>query len=232
MVITLSRGAADDNTTRVAFSCHAEVSASVARSVDGGFMQRIRTAAVVLAAGLVVTACQTDTTDEPVDEPRAGLGGMGLVPGPPTGLLGPEFFPCHPGEGDASYTKYGVGRMRRGGLEREELEPDHVVIDGHGVNFHGKDRVVDGGTIEMEMDEDYFGPSVLKGPPGATVTIELENEGVREHNFSVREQGIDLTCGVRSRDEVEVVFPRSGLLAFTCKFGDRSGMRGAFVVEG
>lgn len=196
-------------------------------------MQRIRTAALVLAAGLVVTACQSDTTGEPVDEPRAGLGGMGIVPsGPPTGLLGPEFFPCQPGRGDASYTKYGVGRMRRGGLEREELEPDHIVIDGHGVNFHGRDRVVDGGTIEMEMDEDYFGPSVLEGPAGATVTIELENEGVRQHNFSVRGQGIDLTCGVRARDEVEVVFPRSGLLAFTCKFGDRSGMRGAFVVEG
>lgn len=196
-------------------------------------MQRIRIAAVVLAVGLVVTACRSDTTGEPVEEPRAGLGGMGIVPsGPTTELLGPEFFPCHPGEGDASYTKYGVGRMRRGGLEREELEPDHIVIDGHGVNFHGRDRVRDGDTIEMEMDEDYFGPSVLKGPAGATVTIELENEGVRQHNFSVRGQGIDLTCGVRARDEVEVVFPRSGLLAFTCKFGDRSGMRGAFVVEG
>jgi plastocyanin len=122
--------------------------------------------------------------------------------------------------------------MRRGGLEREELEPDHIVIDGHGVNFHGRDRVLDGGTIEMEMDEDYFGPSVLEGPAGATLTIELENEGVRQHNFSVRGQGIDLTCGVRARAAVEVVFPRSGLLAFTCKFGDRSGMRGAFVVQG
>lgn len=198
-------------------------------------MQRTRTVAVVLAVGLVATACRGDTSGGPVDEPRAGLGGMGIVPpssGPPTELMGPEFFPCHPGKGDASYTKYGVGRMRRGGLEREELEPDHIVIDGHGVNFHGRDRVADGGTIEMEMDEDYFGPTVLRGPAGATVTIELENEGVRQHNFSVRGQGIDLTCGVRARDEVEVVFPRSGLLAFTCKFGDRSGMRGAFVVEG
>jgi plastocyanin len=198
-------------------------------------MQRSRTAAVVFAVTFVFSACQGDTTDGPIEEPRAGLGGMGIVPPsprPPAALLGPEFFPCHPGSGDASYTKYGVGRMRRGGLEREELEPDHVVIDGHGVNFHGRARVVDGGTVEMEMDEDYFGPTVLKGPGGATVTIELENEGVRQHNFSVPGQGIDLTCGVRARDEVEVVFPRSGLLAFTCKFGDRSGMRGAFVVEG
>ena len=87
-------------------------------------MQRTRTVAVVLAVWLVATGCRGDTSGGPVDEPRAGLGGMGIVPpssGPPTELMGPEFFPCHPGKGDASYTKYGVGRMRRGGLEREEL---------------------------------------------------------------------------------------------------------------
>jgi plastocyanin len=71
----------------------------------------------------------------------------------------------------------------------------------------------------------------LRGPPGATVTIELENEGVRQHNFSVPGQHIDITCGVRARDEVEVVFPRSGVLPFTCKFGATSGMRGALSVE-
>ena len=146
-------------------------------------MQRTRTFAVVLAVGLIVTACQSDTTSERAEEPRAGLGGMGIVPpsSGPTELMGPEFFPCHPGKGDASYTKYGVGRMRRGGLEREELEPDHIVIDGHGVNFHCRDRFVDGGTIEMEMDEDYFGPTVLKGPAGATVTIELALDTARRH---------------------------------------------------
>ena len=31
----------------------------------------------------------------------------------------------------------------------------------------------------MEMDEDYFGPTVLKGSAGsAPSTIELENEGI------------------------------------------------------
>jgi plastocyanin len=121
--------------------------------------------------------------------------------------------------------------MRRGGLEREELEPNHIVIEGHGVNFHGNHRVARGATIEMEMDEDYFEPTVLRGPPGATVTIELENEGVRQHNFSVPTQHIDITCGVRARDEVEVTFPSSGVLPFTCKFGATSGMRGALAVE-
>ena len=121
-------------------------------------MQRTKIAAVVLAIGLVVPACESGDAPR---EPRAGYGMMGISPpGSParTSLLGPESFPCRPETGDGSgYTRYGVGRMRRGGLEPEELEPDHIVIDGHGVNFHGTRRVVDGGTIEMEMDEDYFG---------------------------------------------------------------------------
>jgi plastocyanin len=198
-------------------------------------MRRSGIAAVVFVIGLVVPACQSDGTGRMVDESRAGYGGMGISPpasSPQAALLGPETFPCQTATDEGGYTRYGVGRMRRGGLEPEELEPDHIVIDGHGVNFHGTRRVADGGTIEMEMDEDYFGPTVLNGPAGATVTIELENEGVRPHTFTVRGQGIDLHCGVRSRDEVEVVFPRSGLLTFTCKFGAISGMRGALVVKG
>jgi plastocyanin len=187
---------------------------------------------VVFAIALVLPACGSDGADTAVQEPRTGYGNMGLSPPPANdvSLFGPDFFPCHSGKDDVGYTKYGVGRMRRGGLEREKLEPNHIVIDGHGVNFHGNGPVVDGGTIEMEMDEDYFEPTVLKGAPGATVTIELENEGVRQHNFSVPGQHIDITCGVRARDVVKVVFPSSGLLAFTCKFGATSGMRGALAV--
>jgi plastocyanin len=63
------------------------------------------------------------------------------------------------------------------------------------------------------------------------VTIELHNEGNRPHNFSVPEQGIDLECGVRSRDEVTVTFPRSGVLVFSCKYTATSGMRGALVLQ-
>jgi plastocyanin len=121
--------------------------------------------------------------------------------------------------------------MRRGGLAPEELEPDHIVIAGKGVNFHGSERVEDGASVEMEMDEDYFGPTVLKGSPGATITIELENEGSRQHNFSIPRQEIDLNCGVRGVGEVQVTFPRSGVLAFFCKYGATSGMRGALAVK-
>jgi plastocyanin len=195
-------------------------------------MQRIKIAFLPLAILLLLPACGSDSTGAAVEEPRAGFGNMGLgTPPAGTPLLGPESFRCRPGTGDQGYWRYGVGRMRRGGLEPEELERDHIVIEGKGVNYYGTDRVVDGGTIEMEMDEDYFEPSVLKGPPGASVTIELHNEGTRPHNFSVPGQGIDLQCGVRSRDDVTVTFPRSGVLAFSCRYTATSGMRGALVVE-
>ena len=197
-------------------------------------MQRTKIAATYFAIALVATACQQSAGT--TREPRTGYGGMGIATPPSASgeaLLGPDTFPCQPATGkEQGYFRYGPGRMRRGGLEPEPLERNHIVIDGVGANFHGVDRVVDGGTIEMEMDENYFEPTILKGPAGATVTIELENEGVRQHNFSVPAQGIDLNCGVRARGEVEVVFPRSGVIAFTCKYSITSGMRGGLAVKG
>jgi plastocyanin len=197
-------------------------------------MRRTQIAAVFFVVALVATACQQ--TDGTSREPRTGYGGMGIATPPVrTGstLLGPDTFPCKPAGGhEQEYFRYGPGRMRRGGLEPEPLERNHIIVDGFGANFHGTGRVVDGGTIEMEMDEAYFEPTVLKGPPGATVTIELENEGVRQHNFSLPSQGIDLNCGVRATGEVEVVFPRTGVLAFVCKYTGTSGMRGELAVKG
>jgi plastocyanin len=192
-----------------------------------------RILAIVISAALLLAACGAEPPSR--TERREGYGMMGLdppAPAAPTGLLGPDWFRCGPGADALGYNRYGVGRMRRGGLEPERLEPDHVVIQGRGANFHGVGRVTDGATIEMEMDDDYFAPTVLEGQPGATVTLELENEGVRTHNLTVPGQRIDVDCGVRARGEVDVTFPRSGVLLFTCKYGATSGMLGALRVRG
>jgi plastocyanin len=179
--------------------------------------RRLGIASVFLALMLGAVACGTGGRVDP--DPEA------------TAMFGPATFPCGPEHGEGGYARYGVGPMRRGGWQREELEPDHIVIDGQGVNLHGTARVVDGGTIELEMDEDYFAPTVLKGPAGATVTIELRNDGTRGHNFFVPGQGIDLHCGVRAADAVQVVFPASGVLVYRCRYSATSGMRGAFRVQ-
>ena len=63
-------------------------------------------------------------------------------------------------------------------------------------------------------------------------TIKLRNDGLHPHNLSVPSQGIDLNCGVRAHGKVEVAFPRSGVLVFTCKYTATSGMRGALAVKG
>jgi plastocyanin len=200
----------------------------------GGSLRRTRIAAVVFVIGLTVSACQSDGIDGVSHGPGTGRGLMGIssAASPPQASMHvPETYPCRPATGNEDYGRYGPGRMRRGGLEPEELERNHIVIDGEGVNFHGIGRVVDGEKIEMEMDDDYFEPTVLKGPAGGSVTIELRNEGLHPHNFSVPGQGIDLNCGVRAHGEVKVAFPRSGVLIFTCKYTATSGMRGALAVK-
>lgn len=198
-------------------------------------MGRTRIAGVVFAIGLTLSACQSDGIEGIPHEPATGRGLMGInsaaSPTQPS-MIVPENYPCRPATGKEDYGRYGPGRMRRGGLEPEELERDHIVIDGEGVNFHGIGRVADGETIEMEMDDDYFEPTVLKGPAGGTVTIKLRNDGLHPHNLSVPGQGIDLNCGVRAHGKVEVAFPRSGVLVFTCKYTATSGMRGALAVKG
>jgi plastocyanin len=176
--------------------------------------------ALAFALGLLLSACGSGSTRGADDATATGT----------TRLLGPDTFPCEPAPHDLSYQRYGVGRMRRGGLEPEALEPNHVVIAGEAINLHETARVQDGGAIEMEMDDDYFEPSILVGAPGATVTLELENDGVRPHNLFVPGQGIDIRCGVRAEDEVEVTFPTSGVLVFRCRYTATSGMRGALRV--
>ncbi len=198
-------------------------------------MARRRIAVLALALGMLVSGCRSGGADPAQsDGPRAGYRMMGLnPPGSSTHAspLVPDGYPCRRATGKEGYEGYGPGRMRRGGLAPEALEAHHIVIRGRGVNLHGWKRVADGATVDMEMDNDYFGPTILRGPPGATVTIELKNEGSRRHNFSLPQQGIDLNCGVRAAGKVEVSFPRSGVLMFFCKYGSTSGMRGALAVK-
>jgi len=81
------------------------------------------------------------------------------------------------------------------------------------------------------MDDSYFSPTVLLGKPGSQVVVDLENDGIRPHNFSLTQQGIDVDCGVSAKGHVRVTFPHSGLLMFFCKYTATSGMRGGLLVR-
>jgi plastocyanin len=98
-------------------------------------------------------------------------------------------------------------------------------IAGVPANDHGTKSV--SGTAEVELDDYYFEPTVLKGKPGTKVTLELKNEGSVEHNFSVSSEGIDKNIEPDATAKVVVTIPKSGDVSFYCKFHKSMGMAGA-----
>ena len=106
-----------------------------------------------------------------------------------------------------------------------------ITIAGKQANDHGT-KAVTGGSVDVEMDDNYFEPTVLTGKPGQTVTIHLENEGTAEHNFSISSQKISQNVQSGAEAEVKVKFPKSGILPFFCSFHTSLGMNGGLKVSG
>ena len=114
----------------------------------------------------------------------------------------------------------------------EESEGGKKMIAGVEANDHGeKDVSGETGKVEIELDDDYFEPTVLKGTPGQKVTLELKNEGNAEHNITIKDQNVDQDVEPADEAEVEVTFPQSGELSFVCKYHESAGMAGALVVS-
>ena len=74
----------------------------------------------------------------------------------------------------------------------ESEEGGSTTIAGMKAELHGtKDVSGETGKVEIEMDDDYFEPTILKGTPGQTVTLELKNEGNNPHTLTISDQGVD-----------------------------------------
>jgi plastocyanin len=95
------------------------------------------------------------------------------------------------------------------------------------VTNHGTKDVKDGDSIEMEADDFYFGPTFLKGPAGAKVTLELHNEGKAKHTFTIDDQNIDQQLDPDAKANVSVTLPSSGVVVYYCHFHQDQGMQGA-----
>jgi len=98
----------------------------------------------------------------------------------------------------------------------------------------GSDKANDKGTesvsgmdeFELELDNFYFKPTVLKGTPGQELKIELSNDGSALHNFTLEAQSIDQDVQSEEKADVTVTFPQSGFLEFFCKYHRALGMVG------
>ena len=103
-------------------------------------------------------------------------------------------------------------------------------IAGVSANDHGSKSV--SGSTEVELDNYYFKPTVLKGKPGSELTLELKNEGSVEHNFTIDSQGIDKDLEAGEDAKVSVTIPKSGVISFYCKYHKSMGMAGALTGGG
>ena len=69
-------------------------------------------------------------------------------------------------------------------------EGGSTTIAGMTAQLHGtKDVAGETGKVEIELDDDYFKPTILEGKPGQTLTLELKNEGNNPHTLSIWTRG-------------------------------------------
>ena len=134
---------------------------------------------------------------------------------------------CGGGDEDSSQTQGSQG-SKEGGSESAGKK----TIAGVQASFHGMMDVAGKSDTSLELDDFYFEPTLLEGKPGQTITIELENEGQNEHNFSIDSQGLDEDIEPGDKVEVEVKFPKAGQVSFFCKYHKSQGMAGGLQAAG
>jgi plastocyanin len=125
-----------------------------------------------------------------------------------------------------------VAACGSGGGDESEGEGGSTTIGGMTSQLHGtKDVSNETGKVEIEMYDDYFEPTILKGKPGQKITLELKNEGENPHTLTVSDQGVDQEIQPGEEAEADVTFPQSGELTFVCRFHESKGMVGALEVS-
>lgn len=109
----------------------------------------------------------------------------------------------------------------------EPSETTTPLSSGEVANFHGSKDVSGMTSVEFELDDYYFGPTILTGKPGQSIKLEMRNEGTNPHNFTLTAQGIGQTVDPGKTGEVTVTFPQAGSATFFCAFhGASRNMRG------
>ena len=119
-----------------------------------------------------------------------------------------------------------------GGGDDDQSEGGSTTIGGMTAQVHGtKDVSNESGKVEIEMYDDYFEPTILKGKPGEKITLELKNEGENPHTLTISDAGVDTEVQPGYEAEADVTFPQSGELIFVCRFHEGKGMVGALEVS-
>ena len=104
-----------------------------------------------------------------------------------------------------------------------------ITLGGVTYADHGTKDVQNRSRLELEADDYYFSPTFLRGKPGQKLTLVVESEASTLHNISLPALGIDKDIPPKGKVQVDVTFPVSGVLAFSCKFHGPLGMNGQLL---
>jgi len=118
-----------------------------------------------------------------------------------------------------------------GGSNSSKSGGGSKTIAGLKANDHGT-KSASSGSTEVELDSFYFDPTVIKGKPGAKVTLDLKNTSSTEHNFTIDSQHVDKDLQPGKSATVTVTIPSSGQVSFYCKYHKSMGMAGALEASG
>ncbi|WHY96932.1 cupredoxin domain-containing protein [Peribacillus simplex] len=87
------------------------------------------------------------------------------------------------------------------------------------------------GSIEVEMNDDFFNPKVITIPNGTTTTLILKNKGTKVHTFTVEKLGIDAEVQPGTEKNITVEPKQPGTFELICRFHFQEGMVGEVIVK-
>ena len=97
--------------------------------------------------------------------------------------------------------------------------------DAERVDVKGED------IFEIGMHDEFFRPAILVGTPGQTLTLNLKNDGVAAHTFTIAAKGVDEEVQPGEVGQVRVTFPETGELGFICQYHESVGMVGTLETQ-
>src|SRR5262245_23486602 len=101
-----------------------------------------------------------------------------------------------------------------------------IALGGVTYTDHGSKDVRNQSKVELEADDYYFSPTFLQGQPGQKLTLVVESDASTLHNISIPALALDKDIPPKGKVQLDVTFPASGVLAFSCKFHAPLGMNG------
>lgn len=86
-------------------------------------------------------------------------------------------------------------------------------------------------AIEVELNDDYFNPTVITIVSGKTTPLILKNKGKREHTFTVEKLGIDTEVQPGKEKTITVNPKNPGTYELICRYHFSRGMVGKVIVK-